>query len=56
MLKHTNLETLVKRCAAFRKVYARISAPELKHYQLSPSEVDILISYPTIVQSIRQRS
>ena len=43
MLKHTNLETLVKRCAAFRKVYARISAPELKHYQLSPSEVDILI-------------
>ena len=54
MLKHTNLETLVKRCAAFRKVYARISAPELKHYQLSPSEVDI--SYPTIVQSIRQRS
>lgn len=43
MLDHTNLETLVKRCAAFRKVYAKVSAPELKRYQLSPSEVDILI-------------
>lgn len=43
MLDHANLETLVKRCAAFRKVYARISAPDLKRYQLSPSEVDILI-------------
>lgn len=43
MLDHTNLETLVKRCAAFRKVYARVCAPQLKQYQLSPSEVDILI-------------
>ena len=43
MLDHANLETLVKRCPALRKVYARISAPDLKRYQLSPSEVDILI-------------
>lgn len=43
MLDNMNLETLIKRSAAFRKVYARISAPELKAYGLSPSEVDILI-------------
>ena len=43
MLKHTNLETLVKRSAEFRRIFAKASAPELKHYQLSPSEVDILI-------------
>ena len=43
MLDNINLETLIKRCAAFRKVYARVSAPELKAYGLSPSEVDILI-------------
>lgn len=45
MLKHTNLETLVKRCAAFRKVYARISVRLSWSITMALSQrgVDILI-------------
>ncbi|MEF9962385.1 MAG: helix-turn-helix domain-containing protein [Erysipelotrichaceae bacterium] len=39
----TNLETLLKQFASFRKVYAKLCLDSLPQYNFAPSEIDILL-------------
>ncbi|MEG0265838.1 MAG: MarR family transcriptional regulator [Erysipelotrichaceae bacterium] len=39
----TNLETLLKQFASFRKIYAKLCMEALPQYNFSPSEIDILL-------------
>lgn len=42
-ITNTNLESIIKQFALFRKIYMKACYKELKEYHFSPSEIDILL-------------